>query len=53
MLADFIAHGPTEAELQAAKDNLIGGLSALRPDITGKLLGNVANIARMIGRWII
>ncbi len=44
VLADFIAHGPTEAELQAAKDNLIGGF-ALRLDSNRKLLGNVANIA--------
>lgn len=44
VLADFIANGPTEAELQAAKDNLIGGF-ALRLDSNRKLLGNVANIA--------
>src|SRR3989344_1812521 len=35
---------PTEAELRAAKDNLIGGF-ALRIDSNKKLLGNVANIA--------
>ena len=34
----------TEAELQAAKDNLIGGF-ALRIDSNRKLLGNVVNIA--------
>ena len=39
-----MAEGPTEAELQAAKDNLIGGF-ALRIDSNRKLLGNVANIA--------
>jgi len=44
VLAQFVAEGPTEAELQAAKDNLIGGF-ALRIDSNGKLLGNVANIA--------
>ncbi|MEI2624898.1 MAG: insulinase family protein [Giesbergeria sp.] len=36
--------GPTEAELKAAKDNLIGGF-ALRIDSNRKLLGNVVNIA--------
>ncbi|WP_296483072.1 pitrilysin family protein [Rhodoferax sp.] len=44
VLRRFVADGPTEAELQAAKDNLIGGF-ALRIDSNGKLLGNVANIA--------
>lgn len=43
-LARFVADGPTEAELRAAKDNLIGGF-ALRIDSNRKLLGNVANIA--------
>jgi zinc protease len=43
-LEKFVAEGPTEAELQAAKDNLIGGF-ALRVDSNAKLLGNVANIA--------
>ncbi|MCW8176247.1 M16 family metallopeptidase [Verminephrobacter aporrectodeae] len=43
-LARFIAEGPTEAELRAAKDNLVGGF-ALRIDSNKKLLGNVANIA--------
>ncbi len=44
VLAQFVANGPTEAELQAAKDNLIGGF-ALRIDSNRKLLDNVANIA--------
>ncbi len=44
VLARFIAEGPTEAELKAAKDNLIGGF-ALRIDSNRKLLGNIANIA--------
>jgi zinc protease len=40
----FVAEGPSPAELQAAKDNLIGGF-ALRIDSNRKLLDNVANIA--------
>lgn len=44
VVADFVTHGPSEAELQAAKDNLIGGF-ALRIDSNRKLLDNVANIA--------
>ena len=44
VLARFIQDGPTEKELQAAKDNLIGGF-ALRLDSNRKLLDNVANIA--------
>ncbi len=44
VLADFVANGPTDAELRAAKDNLIGGF-ALRIDSNRKLLANVANIA--------
>ncbi len=44
VLAKFVAEGPTEAELKAAKDNLIGGF-ALRIDTNAKLLDNVANIA--------
>jgi zinc protease len=44
VLARFVAEGPTEQELQAAKDNLIGGF-ALRLDSNRKLLDNVANIA--------
>ena len=39
-----MAQGPTDKELQAAKDNLIGGF-ALRIDSNRKLLDNVANIA--------
>ena len=44
VLTRFVAEGPTEDELQAAKDNLIGGFS-LRIDSNRKLLDNVANIA--------
>jgi zinc protease len=44
VLADFVAQGPTAAELEAARDNLVGGF-ALRLDSNRKLLGNVANIA--------
>ncbi|RFO97791.1 peptidase M16 [Rhodoferax lacus] len=44
VLAKFVAKGPTDLELQAAKDNLIGGF-ALRLDSNRKLLDNVANIA--------
>ncbi|MCJ7800624.1 MAG: insulinase family protein [Polaromonas sp.] len=44
VVSDFVANGPTEAELQAAKDNLMGGF-ALRIDSNGKLLGNIAGIA--------
>jgi zinc protease len=44
VLASFVANGPTLQELQAAKDNLIGGF-ALRLDSNRKLLDNVSNIA--------
>jgi zinc protease len=44
VLARFVAEGPTDAELRAAKSNLIGGF-ALRIDSNRKLLDNVANIA--------
>jgi zinc protease len=44
VVARFVADGPTEPELEAAKDNLIGGF-ALRIDSNRKLLGNIANIA--------
>ena len=44
VLTKFVAEGPNETELQAAKDNLIGGF-ALRIDSNRKLLDNVANIA--------
>ena len=42
-LAGFVADGPTEAELTAAKQNLVGGF-ALRIDSNGKILGNLALI---------
>ncbi|MBS0293090.1 MAG: insulinase family protein [Proteobacteria bacterium] len=44
VLKRFVEQGPTEAELRAAKDNLIGGF-ALRIDSNRKLLANVVNIA--------
>jgi zinc protease len=44
VVKDFVASGPTELELKAAKDNLIGGF-ALLIDSNRKLLGNVSNIA--------
>lgn len=44
VVAQFVANGPSAAELKAAKDNLIGGF-ALRIDSNRKLLDNVANIA--------
>jgi zinc protease len=44
VLARFVAEGPTEAELKAAKDFLIGGF-ALRIDSNRKLLDNLASIA--------
>ena len=44
VLERFVAEGPTEAELKAARDNLVGGF-ALRIDSNRKLLDNVANIA--------
>ena len=44
VLQRFVAEGPTEAELKAARDNLVGGF-ALRIDSNRKLLDNVANIA--------
>ena len=43
-LARFVAEGPTEAEMRAAKDNLVGGF-ALRIDSNRKLLDNVAAMA--------
>lgn len=42
-LAAFLRDGPTAAELQAAKDNLIGSF-ALRLDNNRKILGNIALI---------
>jgi len=44
VVAKFVADGPTEAELQAARDNLVNGFG-LRLDSNRKLLDNVANIA--------
>ena len=44
VVASYVAEGPSEAELRAAKDNLVGGF-ALRIDTNRKLLDNVANIA--------
>jgi zinc protease len=44
VLQRFVREGPTQAELQAAKDNLVNGFS-LRIDSNRKLLDNVANIA--------
>ncbi len=44
VLRHFVREGPNPVELQAAKDNLIGGF-ALRIDSNRKLLDNVANMA--------
>ena len=44
VLQQFVKEGPTEAELQAAKSNLVGGF-ALRLDTNRKLLDNVASLA--------
>ncbi|MBC7437140.1 MAG: insulinase family protein [Bdellovibrionales bacterium] len=44
VLARFVSEGPTEVELKAAKDNLIGGFSLLI-DSNRKLLGNLSNVA--------
>ena len=44
VLARFVAEGPTDAELKAAKDNLVGGFPLLI-DSNRKLLGNIASIA--------
>ncbi|MDP3135396.1 MAG: pitrilysin family protein [Burkholderiaceae bacterium] len=44
VLARFVSEGPTPAELQAARDNLVGGF-ALRIDSNRKLLDQVAAIA--------
>jgi zinc protease len=43
VLRQFVQEGPTERELQAAKDNLIGGF-ALRLDSNRKLLDQLANM---------
>ncbi len=42
-IADYLQKGPTEAELKAAKSNLIGGF-ALRIDNNRKILDNLATI---------
>ena len=44
VLTRFVQDGPTQAEIDAAKANLIGGFPLLL-DSNRKLLGNVANIA--------
>ncbi len=44
VLERFLREGPTQAELDDAKANLIGGF-ALRLDSNAKLLANVSNIA--------
>ncbi len=44
VVARFVAEGPTPEELQAARDNLVGGF-ALRIDTNRKLLDNVSSIA--------
>jgi len=43
IVAKYVADGPTDAELKAAKDNLVNGFP-LRIDSNRKLLTNVANI---------
>lgn len=45
VLHDFLAKGPTDAELQAAKDNLTGGF-ALKVDSNSELLGFLVTIGR-------
>jgi len=44
VVRQFVTQGPTDAEMKAAKDFLIGGF-ALRIDSNRKLLDNLANIA--------
>jgi len=44
VLRDFVQHGPSAPELQAAKANLMGGFPA-RMDSNAKLLDMLANIA--------
>lgn len=44
VIRDYVDQGPTEAELQAAKDYLVNSF-ALRLDSNRKLLDNVTNIA--------
>jgi zinc protease len=43
VIGDYVTSGPTEKELKAAKDNLVGGF-ALRIDSNRKILDNLANI---------
>lgn len=43
VLAEFIAEGPTPAELQAARDNIVNGFG-LRLDSNAKLLGYISMI---------
>jgi zinc protease len=43
VVADYLAEGPSEKELRAAKDNLIGGFP-LRIDNNRKILDNIAAI---------
>ena len=52
-LARFVAEGPTEAELQAAKDNLVGGF-ALRIDSNRKMMDQAAAIGfyRLPADWL-
>ena len=44
VVADFVNNGPTDKEVKAAKDFLIGGF-ALRLDSNKKLMDNLSNIA--------
>ena len=44
VVAEFVKAGPTDKELKAAKDFLIGGF-ALRLDSNRKLMDNLSNIA--------
>ena len=44
VVRDFVKEGPSNAEVQAAKDFLIGGF-ALRLDSNRKLMDNLSNIA--------
>ena len=44
VVSDFVKEGPSNAEVQAAKDFLIGGF-ALRLDSNRKLMDNLSNIA--------
>lgn len=44
LVSQFVEQGPSDAELQAARDNLVNGF-ALRIDSNRELLDNVSNIA--------